>query len=150
MTTQSGLCRTWSETPKTGFLTSRLILSCLFSPVIRTPIQQYFWASKSKSKRFLKSEKKKLKECYRFFLCCQNSAFCCKDSTMSLISKSKVLRLHLQMLYRFSYNRAHYDGIIQNFLLLCPLWNQLTRHLNFSFERSRKQDVSSEYHEELS
>ena len=26
---QPGLCRTWSETPKTGFLTTRLILSCL-------------------------------------------------------------------------------------------------------------------------
>ena len=27
VTAQSGLCRTWSETPKTGFLTTRLILS---------------------------------------------------------------------------------------------------------------------------
>ena len=26
-TAQSGLCRTWSETPKTGFLTTRFILS---------------------------------------------------------------------------------------------------------------------------
>ena len=28
VTAQSGLCRTWSETPKTGFLTSRLIYGC--------------------------------------------------------------------------------------------------------------------------
>ena len=27
MTAQPGLCRTWSETPKTGFLTTRLELS---------------------------------------------------------------------------------------------------------------------------
>ena len=27
VTAQPGLCRTWSETPKTGFLTTRLILS---------------------------------------------------------------------------------------------------------------------------
>ena len=26
---QPGLCRTWSETPKTGFLRTRLVLSCL-------------------------------------------------------------------------------------------------------------------------
>ena len=29
---QPGLCRTWSETPKTGFLTTRLICSFLFMP----------------------------------------------------------------------------------------------------------------------
>ena len=28
MTVQPGLCRTWSETPKTGFLRTRLILKC--------------------------------------------------------------------------------------------------------------------------
>ena len=28
MGVQTGLCRTWSETPKTGFLTTRLKLSC--------------------------------------------------------------------------------------------------------------------------
>ena len=28
MTAQAGLCQTWSETPKTGFLASLLILSC--------------------------------------------------------------------------------------------------------------------------
>ena len=27
---QPGLCRTWTETPKTGFLRTRLILFCLF------------------------------------------------------------------------------------------------------------------------
>ena len=35
MTVQSGFCRTWSETPKTGFLTSRLKLkfkTCLGKP----------------------------------------------------------------------------------------------------------------------
>ena len=32
---QSGLCRTWSETPKTGFLTTRLILFRLDSSKIR-------------------------------------------------------------------------------------------------------------------
>ena len=29
---QPGLCRTWSETPKTGFLTTRLISSSNLSP----------------------------------------------------------------------------------------------------------------------
>ena len=29
MTAQPGLCRTWSETPKTGFLTTRLIFNHL-------------------------------------------------------------------------------------------------------------------------
>ena len=29
---QSGLCGTWSETPKTGFLTTRLILMILIVP----------------------------------------------------------------------------------------------------------------------
>ena len=28
VTVQTGLCRTWSETPKTGFLTTRLIYTC--------------------------------------------------------------------------------------------------------------------------
>ena len=31
MTVQAGLCRTWSETPKTGFLASRLSYSFLHS-----------------------------------------------------------------------------------------------------------------------
>ena len=30
MAVQAGLCRTWSETPKTGFLRTRLILSATF------------------------------------------------------------------------------------------------------------------------
>ena len=30
MAVQPGLCQTWSETPKTGFLTTRLILSIYF------------------------------------------------------------------------------------------------------------------------
>ena len=33
MAVQPGLCRTWSETPKTGFLTSRLIWNRVFLPV---------------------------------------------------------------------------------------------------------------------
>ena len=33
---QSGLCGTWSETPKTGFLTTRLILSVSCSSLLRT------------------------------------------------------------------------------------------------------------------
>ena len=33
---QSGLCGTWSETPKTGFLTKRLILSVSCSSLLRT------------------------------------------------------------------------------------------------------------------
>ena len=32
MAVQPGLCRTWSETPKTGFLTTRLILGMLLFP----------------------------------------------------------------------------------------------------------------------
>ena len=32
MVVQPGLCRTWSETPKTGFLTTRLIISTLNLP----------------------------------------------------------------------------------------------------------------------
>ena len=35
-TAQTGLCRTWSETPKTGFLASRLI-SCLQLSILRGP-----------------------------------------------------------------------------------------------------------------
>ena len=36
---QAGLCRTWSETPKTGFLASRLILSWLFQQFNYVPFK---------------------------------------------------------------------------------------------------------------
>ena len=36
MTVQTDLCRTWSETPKTGFLASRLIYTLLLAQLIDT------------------------------------------------------------------------------------------------------------------
>ena len=33
MAVQAGLCRTWSETPKTGFLKTRLILEVVLMPL---------------------------------------------------------------------------------------------------------------------
>ena len=35
MAIQPGLCGTWSETPKTGFLTTRLILSATLRPALK-------------------------------------------------------------------------------------------------------------------
>ena len=42
MAVQPGLCRTWSETPKTGFLTTRLILSAITGSTTRADENTYY------------------------------------------------------------------------------------------------------------
>ena len=48
---QPGLCRTWSETPKTGFLTTRLIL--LIANSIWKSCLKYVWCLENKINRKL-------------------------------------------------------------------------------------------------